>query len=427
MLALAACGARGGLLAVELTTAPGSLVLDEVQTMRLTITEPRTVVEAQRTPGGGFDLALDLEASGVTGSLIIEGFDGNGSLVACGQSPPFAVAAINARIIVYMAPPMSVGLSPRVLSPAHAAVSAAALSYGVAVAGGVDAAGAPSDVVAVYNAYDHTLATGMPMPAPRNDMQLLGQNALLFLYGGLDPTHTATGTFLRFDTSVAPDGAYTDFGDQATLPRAGETAIAMGIDHFIVTGSPPLEIAANVVTARTDIASLPPVGANVGASDGESTAIFVGPEGIVRFRDGRFDVLSTTPRLGAAIAALPGGRVVIAGGGPSAGVLDGDAIVVDAATGAVTPRPALLATPRLRPAIAATARHLLITGGAAMDGSPVASAEVFDTANLSPLDSGDVVPRTAPFAFAMPNDQILIVGGADAIESIELFTPPPPP
>jgi hypothetical protein len=52
---------------------------------------------------------------------------------------------------------------------------------------------------------------------------------------------------------------------------------------------------------------------------------------------------------------------------------------------------------------------------------------VFDATTLVALDAGDVVPRTAPFAFALPNDQILIGGGGELTDALELFTPPPPP
>ncbi|NVB83058.1 MAG: hypothetical protein HOV81_32065, partial [Kofleriaceae bacterium] len=48
--------------------------------------------------------------------------------------------------------------------------------------------------------------------------------------------------------------------------------------------------------------------------------------------------------------------------------------------------------------------------------------------DFTPLDTVPlVVPRTAARAIALPNDQILLVGGTDAngapIATIELFTP----
>ena len=56
-LALCACGGATGTVSVELVTAPGSHVLDAVQRLRLTLSDPPEVVEAMRS-GNGFELAL---------------------------------------------------------------------------------------------------------------------------------------------------------------------------------------------------------------------------------------------------------------------------------------------------------------------------------------------------------------------------------
>ena len=93
---LAACGGTTGTLAVDLVTAPDSHVLDAVQRLRLTLTEPHQVVEAVRG-AAGFDVALELDATSAAGALIVEGFDAGGALVACGQSPQLPLGGINAR------------------------------------------------------------------------------------------------------------------------------------------------------------------------------------------------------------------------------------------------------------------------------------------------------------------------------------------
>ena len=67
--------------------------------------------------------------------------------MACGQSPPFPVAAINAHIVVYVASPLSVALAPVGLGAARSEVSGTGLDYGVVLAGGRDAAGAPSTAI----------------------------------------------------------------------------------------------------------------------------------------------------------------------------------------------------------------------------------------------------------------------------------------
>ncbi|HEX7840361.1 MAG TPA: hypothetical protein VF469_22940, partial [Kofleriaceae bacterium] len=105
-LVLGACTGTTGTIALDLATAPDSHLLDTVQRLRVTITDPHQVVEATRT-ASGFDLALEVDATATSGGLIVEGFDASGALIACGQSPRFPVAAINAHVVVYMAAPRS--------------------------------------------------------------------------------------------------------------------------------------------------------------------------------------------------------------------------------------------------------------------------------------------------------------------------------
>ncbi|MGH9888730.1 MAG: hypothetical protein ACREBE_24570, partial [bacterium] len=71
-LALCACSGTSGTLVVELTTAPGSQVLAPVQRLRLTLTNPREVIEAERS-SSGFDLALEVDAKQQGGELVVEG------------------------------------------------------------------------------------------------------------------------------------------------------------------------------------------------------------------------------------------------------------------------------------------------------------------------------------------------------------------
>src|SRR5262249_20999677 len=141
LAALCACSGATGTLVVGLTTERGSHVLDAVQRLRVTVTNPRNVIEATRT-SAGFNILLEFDAAITTGSLIVEGFDGAGTLVACGQSPGFPVNAITAQIAIYMAAPRSIALSPVALELSD--VSATPLSYGVVFAGGRDSGGALS-------------------------------------------------------------------------------------------------------------------------------------------------------------------------------------------------------------------------------------------------------------------------------------------
>jgi hypothetical protein len=431
LAAAAACNGQVGTLSVSLTTAPGSTVLDNVQTLRLVITNPHQVTTAERT-AGGFTIALDLPASGASASLIVDGLDASGQVVATGKSPGFPVGAINATIVIYMAPPNSIGAAPVGLAPARFGVAAGALNYGVIFAGGVGAAGLASDAVAIYNTYDHSITDGKPLPAPRSSLALgVGAGTAVYLFGGRDDTGVATATFWRFDTGVAPAGAYSDFGDKAGFGRADAIALPIGNDQFLLSGSPAAELSGldGSVVTRGEVATLPAVGTTLVATDGITTTMFVGAAvgagGLARFRRGTFDLpdVPGAARLGHAVTTVPGGKIVIAGdnGYP-------DALRVDAATAAIEVFANTPPIPVSNPAIAATSRHLIIAGGTPLAGGVSPVADVYDATTLAYLVSLPlVVPRTGATAIPLGNDQILIAGGIDAagspIETIELFTP----
>lgn len=420
-LAFAACSGTTGTISIGLTTAPGSHVLDAATTLRLSLTDPPMSYEVGRQ-GDGFDLAFDLDATETTGTIVVEALDATGAVVAAGQSPPFPFAAVNANVVIYLAEPMSIEPAPLALTPARSGIAIAPLPYGAIFAGGRDAAGAPSDAIAIYNVYNHTLLGGLPMPIPRDKLVIaVDSGGGVYLYGGLDAAGNPVPTLLRFNTTVAPNGSYGSLGELPGFARAGEIAVKTAADRFIVTGSPPVELAAGTLAARTELASLPPVGASLVPPDGVLTALFAGGDtGLVRLRNDAFDMLAGDARTRGTIAALPGGRFVVIGGA------DPSALIVDAETGAVTPMPSALATARFSPAVAATARHLVVAGGVDAAGAPIATAEIFDAVTLAPLAVVPLAPRAGTRAFAMPNDQVLIAGGDTPSDLIELFTPPPP-
>ena len=105
-LAATACLGDSGTIAVSVVTAPDSTLLDGVQKIRLTLSDPRTVVEQVRGPSG-FSLSLEATADNEIGRISVEGFDSADRLVAYGISPPFNVGPIDAKIVVYVAPPQS--------------------------------------------------------------------------------------------------------------------------------------------------------------------------------------------------------------------------------------------------------------------------------------------------------------------------------
>ena len=435
-----ACTGTSGTVQLALTTAPGSTVLDAAQTLRLTITAPRTVTEATRASDGSFDLAIDIDATQTTGAVVVEGLDATGATIAVGESPPFPLSAISAKVVVYMAAPRSFGAAPLALDAARDGVTVVALPYGGVLAGGRDAAGAATDELHIYNAFDHTLAAGKALPLIRSDMTgALGTSGLVYLFGGRDGPGAATGTLWRFDPTQAPDGAYTDLGTHADLARAGQVALLVDTEEFVISGAPALDLAGvdGTLTARADLAMAPATAAGVLASDGVRTVVFAGAAagggGVTRLRNGVVDTLQVTgaARTDHAVVGLANGKVAIVGG-LLAGAPTLDALVLDAATGTATTVTGALSTPRLAPTAVATRRYVVVAGGTDAAGAVISTADVLDATTLALVATVPmVVGRTGAAALALPNEQILFVGGRDATgapsDLIELFTPDAPP
>lgn len=420
-LALGACTGTTGTITLDLATAPDSHLLDAVQRLRLTITDPHQVVETTRT-AAGFDLALDVDATATNGALIVEGFDTSGALIACGQSPRFPVAAINAHVVVYMAAPWSIAASPAKFS-ARSQVAAAPISLGAVLAGGIELtdAIALSSATAVYNAFDHSLVGGIPLPAPRYGLAMAAAAAGgVYMFGGIGPGGQPTGTLWRFDTTVAPSGAFATITEQAGYARTGALIVPVGAEHYLITGTPALELDAGMLTARGDVTGLPAAAAGVVPGDGTPTAVFAG-SAVVRFRGTVFATLSSDhPVDGAVAVTLPDGRVAVIGGTGSRSVL-----AVAPAAGTVTVVPDVLSTARMNPAVAVTSRHVVVAGGDLAPGAQTSTADVLDARTLALVVTVPMRTRIGGFAVALPNDQVLLGGGDPAL--YELFTPAPPP
>ncbi|MGE0549304.1 MAG: hypothetical protein AB7O24_16120 [Kofleriaceae bacterium] len=419
-----ACSGQTGTVSVELTTAPGSQLIDSVTRIRMTVTNPHAELEATRG-ANGFNLAIEVEATGDSGALIIEGFDANDALIASGMSPPFPIAAIEAHLRIYVAPPMSIGRSPSTLAIPVSDLAVVALPFRAMFAGGRDAAGSPVGSVGIYNAFDHTVTAGVDTPFARGGIALAANvvNAV-YMFGGTAADGSDTGALVRYDTGVAPNGAATTLGDQPGFARSHQIALRIGSDRFLISGTPPLLLDGGGVTARTDLASLPAAGATVLTSTGEFVAVLAGAEGVIWFHDDQF-IVTPGNRARAGVAALPNGTIVVAGGG--AADTARDLVTVDPSSGAITTATGVLVTARYSPAVAATQRHLVIAGGVDELGAPIATAEVFDATTLARLTELALEPRAGAFAVALPTDQVLIAGGAAVTDAIELFTPGPPP
>lgn len=441
----AACTSGSGTILVSLTVAPGSTVLDTATTLRVTVTDPPSVTLAARGGDGSFDAAIAFDAIQAEGVIIVEGLDAGSAVVAVGESPPFPLAAVNAKLVIYLAAPDSFASAPLSLDAGRTGITVVPVAFGGVLAGGRDAAGSASAELRVYNAFDHTIASGLPLAAtgsdgagsqPRSDMAgAAGTSGLVYFFGGTDGSGAATGTLWRFNPTTAPAGSYEDLGPHAELARAGQTMLLDGTETFVITGSPALDLdgETKALTTRRDLAAAPAEAARTLGTDGTPIAIFAGAAGVSRLRAGVVDMLTVAggARTDHAVVGLAGGQVAILGGS-DAGTPTRAGILLDAAAGTATTVTAALSSVRLHPAVAATARYVVVAGGTDETGAVVSTADILDAATLQPRFTKPlVVPRTRATALALPNEQVLIVGGLDAngqpTAVLELFTPDAPP
>ena len=440
LLALAAigCGGVTGTISLSLVTAPDATVLDAVTRARLTLSNPPTVIEAERGTDGSFRLELDVLADGPAGRLTFEGFDASGARIALGRSAALPVAAIDADVAIYVAAPDTLAAAPVALDPPRAEVGTAAYPFGVLIAGGRDATGAARDEVAIYNVYTHAWQRGVDLPAPRV-APIIGASSSGFAYilGGDDTSGAPTGTLWRYDTTVAPAGAVATLAEQPTLARTGAPIALVRSEAFLVGGVPPLVIdgATRTLTAATALLPLDGAATSVVVPDGALFALFVGEgsgqSGVVRIGDdGALDEAgapASARRRGHAVVPTADGRV-IAIGGEVGGVPIASALVLSPASRLYVEQADVLTTPRTGAAIAASGGVLVVAGGRDAAGELVPTAEIFDLATLTlratvPM----VVPRVGATARPLDDGQVLIVGGVDdagvPVGVVELFTP----
>jgi hypothetical protein len=439
--AAAGCGGVTGTVSLELVTAPGSDVLDDVVVARLTLSSPPTVIEAQRGTDGRFRLELDVPADGPAGRLTFEGFAAGGERIAIGRSAALPIAAYDAEIAIYVARPDTLAAAPVALEPARDQLGVATYGFGVLVVGGRAADGAAVDDVQIYNVYTHAWQVGVPLPAPRA-RPIVGGSASGYAYvlGGDGPDGAATGTLWRYDTTAAPAGAVLPLVEQPALARAGEPIAIVRSEAFVVGGTPPVVIDGftRSLTAAGELPSLAGGAATAVVRTAETEEVFAvfvgagtGASGLVRLAsDGVLDEAAapaSARRTGHAVVAL-GDERILAIGGAVDGALVADAVIASPGPRLYLTQPDVLATPRVGAAVAVAGGLVVVAGGTDGAGAVVGTAEVFDAATLAPRAVVPmVVPRTGAVARPLDSGQVLIVGGRDAlgapVATVELFTP----
>lgn len=436
-LALAAglgggCIGEDGLLSVKVVTAPESTLMGSVVKIRMTLTQPRKVVEAERQADGGFSLSLEVPAENSGSSqLLVEGYDENERLIAYGSSPQFAVNPTNASLAIYLAPPLSIGEAPVKLPVGRYEVGVATLTYGAIFVGGRDNNNTIRGEVEIYNAYNHTLVSGMPLPMPRSAAAVgTVVDGRAFIVGGRTGDGAAAPGGWQFNTNVAPSGSYSELVSTAA-GRVGARAVAITAGRFFLTGSPPADLDALIgtVTPLPSAPTLPSEMVSV-AKENEVVAIGVG-ETVVRFRNATFDQLSipSALRTDHSVVAMADGNVAVIGG--KQGDDDtGDVVKIDPLTGMGTVLPDLLHTPRRAAAVARAGKYIVVAGGIGAATQTLGDAELLDATTLEHLGTIPLVaPRSHAEALPLPNGQVLIVGGllsnGRPTDRIELFTGEP--
>ena len=455
---LVACGGQTGTFSISLVTAPGSNVLDNVTHARVTLSDPLTVVEGDRT-ATGFDFDFDVIATGQNGSLLFEGFDAGGNTIALGQTPDLPVDGVNATATIYVGAPQSLAAAPVALPTARSHMGIGSLGYGIMLVGGLDNTNTPTADVTVYSAYTHALQTGVDLPAPRSASTVIfGSYSYAYVFGGDDATGAPQSDFWRFDTTVSPGGSFTALTSSTALARANQLAVPLGGDDFLLTGSPVVvDGLSGTATPLTSPASLPPIAVSVEDDRTSAQNVYTcfvgkgaGSSGAVLFVNGVFADFTVTAGStvanelqrsdhGIAATSIPAAvagtadepTITVIGGVTQTDTAPTTALRIHPVTQVIDVVTDALITARSNAAVAATNRYLLVAGGTDANGNVLTDAELLDPATLAHIATIPmVVPRTGAVAEPLSNGQILIAGGTDAngaaIATLELFSPAAP-
>jgi Galactose oxidase, central domain len=423
----ASCLGDTGTVSVGLLTAPQSTLLEGAERVRLTLTNPRTTVEARRQ-NGTFALALEAPAAGDLAAVQVEVFDAADKLIGVGATPQFSAGPINARVAVYVAAPDSMGAAPTTLAVGRFEVGSARLPYGVIIAGGRDNSNAVRGEVEIYNAYDHTLRRGLDLPQARAGVAMGATvDGQAYIFGGLGADNTPHSDAWRFDTRVSPAGFIAEFPSGAPA-RAGERAVQISSSRFLVTGATAIIDALDGSVLPTDVAEVMPREAAAVIAADRVVVIGAGAR-VVRFRDDAFDVLSvpTALRTGHAVVSTADAQIAVIGG-ELASQLTRDVVKIDPVSGTGVVIPGVLEVGRRRAAVARAGNRIVVAGGSSADGEILGTAEILDGTTLAHLATVPMaVRRTAASAEALGNGQILVIGGIDGqgrpTELLELYTP----
>jgi len=428
--ALGGCGGEVGTLRVSLVTAPDSDLLERIQRVRVVVSDPPTVVEAERGADGQLAIDLEIDAQDSAARVSLEGFDGAGERIAVARSAPLPVSAVDASIALYLAPPQSMAEAPVALDPPRSEMGGALLAYGAVLAGGRGADGAPRADLVIYNVYDHQLQVGVGLPEARASATVIrGVTDLVYVFGGLDGDGDESADGWAFNTSVAPAGAYTSLISDGNLARAGAASVLRGADGApradlviynvydhqlqVGLGLPEARASATVIRGVTDLVYV--FGGLDGdgdeSADGWAFNTSVAPAGAYTslISDGNL------ARAGAASVLVTSETFLVTG--TPAAQIDG----LRAQVGEWPDAPPTADGAAARVGSDATAAILVAGAGVGETG-----AVTYDGSAWADLDAPDEARRTGHAVITLPDGRGLVVGGAiDGVptRSAALFDP----
>jgi hypothetical protein len=381
---------------------------------------------------------MEVPADGPSGQVTFEGFDDGGAVVAWGRSGVLPIAAVDASVAIYVAAPESLAAAAVTLDPPRSEIGVARFGFGVVLVGGAGAGGVPVDDVEIYDVYDHALIPGVAAPAARAGVVAgAGVTGYTYVFGGRGAAGP-TGTFWRFDTTVAPSGAWLEIDELPAMARSGGAIAPVRTDAYVITGAPPLVLdgLSLTVTAVPDAPSLAGTATSVerdgeiytviaGEGSGTSGLVTLGPDGVEEHAG-----VPGAARIGHGAASTRAGGVLVAGGAIG-GTATASGLLADPLTATFTDLPDLLAVPRTDAAIAGNGDVMLVAGGRDAGGAILADAEIIDLATHTRRTTIPmVVPRTGAVAAALATGQILVLGGTDAagspVGTIEIYNPAAP-
>jgi hypothetical protein len=448
---LASCEGSVGELQLQIVTAPNSMLLAQTEEIQLTVADRSGGASLQqrrfRKTDGAFELNVEIPAMREYVVLQLQAFDSNGAAIARGETPPLVLGPVSADVAIYVGAPLQFGLAPAALTIARTELSVGLQPTGALLVGGIDDSGQIRREVDVYNAYTHTL-TESELPTPRKAVTI-GSNGSRFAYvlGGIDSTGDAV-TGWRFDPSAALAGQYQAISGDWKV-GANQVAIATARsgtgDVFVLSGDKPRlfnGIALSSELAMPDVA-LPAAGAFLkGSTTTDDTVVMVGTSPqrtatVTGVRGNVLQELSSTvlaARIGHSVLARDNDLIVV-GGSLTSDVRQAplrSIVIFSPITGQVTQVDNALMVGRLRAAVAMTndQRWLVVAGGTDESGEARSDAEIINAMTLMHQATVPLaVARVGGKSIALPNGQLLLVGGVDgsgcAISQLELFVPGP--